>query len=139
MNQVVLTLTRTPPSRSIEADAEQRVAAIDLSDASPTREVLFLCSFLGILQLLDGYLTAVGVHHFGTEVEGNALLRIAMEAYGFIPTLVGAKLLALLVLILLYRLSPSVRWLPHALKGLSALYLLAAVIPWTIILWGKIL
>jgi len=133
MSQVVLQLSRTriaQASRTVEASAR-------IGDE--TREIVVLGIVLGVLQILDGYLTAIGVFHFGTSIEGNPLLRSFMETYGFIPTLVVAKTVALSIIALLCALSSRVWWLSTAMKGMIAVYLVAAVIPWCFILSGKVL
>lgn len=89
---------------------------------------------LALTQVLDGVLTAIGMTNFGIEAEGNILLRTMMSAWGFIPALVIAKSAAVAVVFSLVVMARSVHWVPTALKGLIAAYVLAAIIPWTMIL-----
>jgi hypothetical protein len=133
MSQVVLQLSRTrvvPSGQAIAASTRS---------ADRANEVVILGVALAVLQILDGYLTAIGVYHFGTSIEGNPLLRACMESYGFVPTLLVAKTIALAIIALLCTLSARVWWLRTAMKGMIAIYLVAAVIPWCFILSGKIL
>lgn len=132
-SQVVLKITRAP--------VRERTAPANC-DAIPTprsREVLILGVILAVLQLLDGSLTAIGVYHFGTDIEGNRLLRHLMEGYGFIPTLIVAKGIALGIIVALCSMSSYVQWLNAALKLVIAVYLLGAVIPWCYIVSNHIL
>jgi len=133
MSQVVLQLRRTPvvsPETPANSDTAVRV---------PSREVAILGAVLALIQILDGYLTAVGVYHFGTEIEGNALLRSLMETYGLIATLVVAKTLAIGIIAVLCSLTFRVWWLKRAMYGIAALYLVCAIIPWCVIVSQSIL
>jgi uncharacterized membrane protein len=87
-----------------------------------------------VLQIADGVLTGFGMSFFGTQMEGNVLLRTLMHEIGVAPALVLVKSLAIAVVIVLVQLSSQVKWLPMALKGVIGLYMLAAVIPWSVIL-----
>lgn len=101
---------------------------------APTRKVMILGIILATLQIADGLLTAMGMHIFGTNAEGNALLRTLMEQWGSIPALIVAKSLALSVILMLCLLASRVHWLPLAMKGVIAVYLFAAVLPWSYLL-----
>ena len=133
MSQVILSLSRAPIR---EATIQPVARAVPVASS---REIMIIGFTLSLLQVLDGYLTGVGVYHFGTEIEGNTLLRGFMENFGFVPTLIGAKLLALAIIVTLCSLCDRVTWLPLALKGIIAIYLVAAVIPWTYILYSQLL
>lgn len=91
-----------------------------------------------VLQIADGVLTGFGMSFFGTQMEGNVLLRTLMHEIGVVPALVLVKSLAIAVVIVLVQLSSQVQWLPMALKGVIGLYMLAAVIPWSVILANHI-
>jgi hypothetical protein len=132
-SQVVLQISRTPDRHPVAP------ANSDTLVAPRSREVVILGLILAILQVLDGYLTGIGVYHFGTEIEGNVFLRSLMENYGFVPTLVLTKTLALGIIALLCSLCTQVGWLPAALKGVIAIYLVCAVIPWCYIVSQHIL
>jgi len=85
---------------------------------------LLLVVFI-VLQAADGWLTYQAVELFGRSAEGNPILATWMHLTGPGPALVGAKLLAIGCGAVLY-----VTGVHHALGGLTALYLLAAVVPW---------
>jgi len=101
---------------------------------APSREIITLGVFLCILQVVDGVLTSLGVGAFGVSAEGNAFLRFLMEQMGHIPALILTKSLAVFVTFVLCLLSSSVSWVSHALKCVIGVYLLAAIVPWTLIL-----
>ncbi len=101
---------------------------------SSSHALLFWAWSLVILQLLDGIMTAVGVGHYGHQAEANVFLKAGMELMGAVPTLILAKSLAILVVYVLVQCARHVLWVPRALKAVTALYLFAAVIPWTYIL-----
>ncbi len=98
--------------------------------SAPGREIVMLGLILGILQILDGLMTGLGVSLFGTAAEGNPLLRCLMENCGVAPTLYTAKTMAILCVYLICRLSIKVSWAQTALRGLVGIYLLFAVSPW---------
>jgi len=123
-SQLVLQLSRTKVRQQVPP------ANSDAVVLPRSREVLVLGVILAILQILDGYLTAIGVYHFGTDIEGNIFLRFLMESYGFVPTLVVTKTLALGIIGILCSMCTQVSWRNSALKGVIAIYLVGAVIPW---------
>ncbi|MFM1848957.1 MAG: hypothetical protein RL417_2431 [Pseudomonadota bacterium] len=132
-SQVVLQLTRTRVREQIPP------ANSDAVVLPRSREVVVLGLILAILQVLDGYLTGIGVYHFGTDIEGNVLLRSLMESYGFVPTLVMTKTVALGIIVLLCSMCTQVSWLRSALKAVIAIYVVGAVIPWCYIVSQHIL
>ena len=83
------------------------------------------------LQLLDAFLTGIGVAHFGIESEGNPLLRELMLAIGAVPALTVVKLGAVIAVVVMASLVRQVRWVPHALLGTCCVYLAFAIIPWS--------
>ena len=78
-----------------------------------------------LLQAADGLLTYAAVERFGPTIEGNPLLVTWMALTGPEPALIGAKMLACLCGGLLYAAGVH-----NVLACLSALYLVAAVMPW---------
>ncbi len=98
------------------------------------REVIILGIILSTLQILDGVLTTLGVNSFGTEAEGNIMLRSLMELIGHVPALILAKALAIIVVAILCSLSTKINWVGRAFKVVIGIYLMAAIIPWTMIL-----
>lgn len=88
------------------------------------RPRLWLAIFV-ILQLADGVLTYAAVERFGAVAEGNPLLATWIVVAGAVPALLGAKLMACACGGVLY-----VAGVHRVLAGLSAFYLIAAVMPW---------
>ena len=99
-----------------------------------SRALAFWAWSLVILQILDGVMTAIGVGHYGHEAEANFLLKLGMELIGPVPTLIIAKSLAIFVVYLLVQCAQHVRWVPRAIQAVTALYLFAAILPWSYIL-----
>lgn len=94
---------------------------------------------LALLQVVDGLLTAIGVAHLGTEIEGNMIVRVLMEQLGYIPALVLIKTVALGVIVGICSLSRKVQWLGMAMKAVIFIYVTAAVIPWSFVIAKHIL
>jgi hypothetical protein len=92
------------------------------------RPRLWLAIFV-VLQLADGILTYAAVDRFGAGAEGNPILATWIMLTGAVPALLGAKLLACACGGVLYAAGVH-----RVLVGLSALYLIAAVMPWLQIL-----
>ena len=88
------------------------------------RPRLWLLLFV-LLQFADGVLTYAAVQRFGAGAEGNPILATWIVVTGALPALVLAKLLACACGGVLYAAGVH-----RVLAGLSALYLLAAVVPW---------
>lgn len=100
----------------------------------PKSELIFLGVTLAFLQLLDGLLTGIGVMHFGSEIEANIIIRTLIDAFGLFPALLLVKCAAIAIVVALCSISHKVRWVGSALKGIIVLYLLAAIIPWAMVL-----
>lgn len=83
-----------------------------------------------IVQVLDGALTYVGVQVFGRSIEANPLLCWLMQAVGDGPGLAMAKSVALSLGAFLHLASVD-----RAVALLVAIYLTAAVGPWTHLLF----
>jgi hypothetical protein len=99
-----------------------------LPEGTTARHVLVLLAFFA-LQLADGALTFMGVQRFGVALEANALLANAMELFGPLPALVGAKLLGSSCGLILFALSVH-----RVLAAAAGAHLAFAVIPWLIVL-----
>jgi len=95
---------------------------------SETRAIWTLALFVAI-QVADGVLTAAGVAQFGTRIEGNPLIHFAAEGAGFGATIVVAKLFAVSCATLLHLQARHL-----ALAVLTLAYVVAAIVPWTIVL-----
>jgi len=131
MEQVALSIPQSGCS-GITHVVEGRFEPIKAT--SPSREVVVLGLAIALLQICDGFLTLSGIYAFGIEAEGNAFLRFLMAQIGPEAALIITKAAAVVVTGWLCRLSTSVGWVRHALKGIVAVYLTAAVIPWSLIL-----
>jgi uncharacterized membrane protein len=81
-------------------------------------------------QVLDGVFTYVGVHVFGPGIEANPLLVWLMHSIGYAPALAAAKMIALGLGAFLHLLSVH-----RVVAVLAGLYLAAAVVPWTQLLF----
>jgi hypothetical protein len=79
-----------------------------------------------LVQCLDGVFTYLGVKMWGPSVEANPIVSSAIAAAGPGLGLVGAKLVAMGFGILLH-----LRRVHIIVALLTALYLAAAVLPWT--------
>jgi hypothetical protein len=84
-----------------------------------------------VLQVADGLITYAAVSIFGGAAEANPLLLTWIHLAGAGPALFGAKLLACGCGAVLYTLG-----IRRTLAGLTSLYLLAAIGPWLVVLWG---
>ena len=90
---------------------------------------LVFAAFL-LAQILDGILTYVGVSIFGIASEGNPLLSWLMASYGEVLALAAAKTVAALCGVALYVLNVD-----RLLAMLTLVYIGAAVVPWTLVLF----
>ena len=90
---------------------------------------LIFAAFL-LTQILDGILTYVGVSIFGIAAEGNPILAYLMSSYGQAFALATAKLVAGLCGVALYLLAVD-----RLLAALTLVYVAAAIIPWTLVLF----
>lgn len=116
---------RRSPRRPLAIFSHKRTAAA---------EVALLGLILAVLQIMDGVLTGIGVSQFGVHMEGNFLLKSLMLHMGNLPALVLVKTTAIGVIAVLCVHNWQVPWLKHALRGVIALYLTFAVIPWMVLL-----
>lgn len=112
--------------------------AVAVTASLPT-DILILGLILATLQILDGVLTGIGMYQYGTGMEGNLILRNLMAVVGYIPALVLVKGGSIALIALLCRQAVKMTWLKPAFYGVIALYMFAAVIPWTYILVSDLL
>jgi hypothetical protein len=91
---------------------------------SPSAAVLVTLNLL--LQLFDAAATYVGWERFG---EGNPLLRFGFETWGALPTLVIAKLVAIVLILLVARL-PQRSLVTRSLTLTLAVYVVLSFVPW---------
>ncbi|MCB0353847.1 MAG: hypothetical protein KDD64_09995 [Bdellovibrionales bacterium] len=135
MTEAVLALTKSQWNLLLEQF--RKVGAV-VREHAPTQEIVILGSILAILQIMDGILTAQGVHHFGIHAEGNPLLRWLMLSLGYETALIVAKVLSLVIIAALCFLATRVQWLIHAIRLVIFVYLGAAIIPWSVILLKQV-
>jgi len=90
---------------------------------------LVFAAFL-LTQVLDGILTYAGVSALGVGAEGNPLLAWLMNSYGELIALAGAKVVAAGCGVALYILAVD-----RLLAILTLVYIAAALVPWTIVLF----
>jgi uncharacterized membrane protein len=99
----------------------------------PARRSLFgdaaLILFL-LAQCFDGVFTYVGVASFGLSIEGNPIIVALMTTFGQGVALIGAKTVAGVLGICLH-----LREVHGAVAALTGLYLAAAIVPWTALLF----
>ncbi len=110
---------------------------IDASHALLRKDAVWLGGILILCQALDGFLTSVGIDRFGIGVEGNPLLRNLMEEFGHIPVLALLKTSAVALVIIMTLLASRMLWIRHAMLAVTGVYLLAAIVPWTYLLYIK--
>jgi hypothetical protein len=82
-------------------------------------------------QVSDGLLTYFAVSSFGHAIEGNPILATWMALAGAGPTLLVAKIGACACGVILYTHGTH-----RALASLTALYFIAAIVPWLYLLSG---
>ena len=87
-----------------------------------------------VTQVLDGLLTYRGIREFGVELEGNPLIALAMSALGVRTALFLFKTLATLFGFVIY----SHRYY-RVLAVMTAVYVVAAIAPWILILYTRLL
>ena len=90
---------------------------------------LFILAFL-CAQACDGVLTYVGIATMGIGIEGNPLLASLMSTIGWGGALLAAKSAAALFGIVLH-----LTGVHRIVAALTALYVAAAVVPWTALLF----
>lgn len=117
----------------IDGGKAARAALVEAHRSIPS-EILALGVILALLQVLDGVLTAIGMHQYGTSMEGNILLRSLMGVIGYLPALIVVKTASIGLIGVLCLQATKVQWLKPAFIGVIALYTVMAVLPWTYIL-----
>lgn len=98
-----------------------------------TRRSLFgdlaLIAFL-VVQLLDGLFTYLGIITYGRAVEGNPLVASMIQAFGDAGGLMSAKMAAAGLGAALH-----LRRVHGLIAALTCLYVAAAILPWTALLF----
>lgn len=100
-----------------------------------TKSAIAIGITFSILQILDGWLTSIGIYRYGLEIEANPFLKEMMLNYGHVQVLMAIKMIAIITIAFLTFMSPRVAWIKSALATLSAFYLFLAIIPWTYMLF----
>ena len=104
----------------------------------PSRDVVCAGIFLASLQVMDGYLTSLGISYFGIKREANLLLRHLMHSIGPDITLILAKTFAISIVVILTAIARKHRAYKPIINILCGIYLFAAIIPWIYILTTEI-
>jgi hypothetical protein len=96
---------------------------------------IVMIAFL-VVQILDGYFTYRGIRDLGlgVEIEGNPLVALAIGAFGVRIALVLVKTVATLLGIFLHT-----RRYHRVLAILTALYVVAAIGPWVVLLYTNLI
>jgi serine/threonine protein kinase len=105
---------------------------------APSRDIVCAGLLLGSFQIMDGYLTSMGIHHFGIQAEGNIFLQKLMEKIGPDQALIVVKAMAIVVVFFLTSLVRRQRNLKGVINFLCLVYLLGAIIPWIYLLTTKV-
>jgi len=89
---------------------------------------------LVVIQFFDGLFTLIGVQRYGLEIEANPIMRESMSYFGSVPTMVFIKACCMLIIIHLVIISKQIHWIKTALNAVACIYMLLAILPWTLIL-----
>jgi hypothetical protein len=92
---------------------------------TPTAVLVVLNLFM---QVFDGVATYVGWEQFG---EGNPLLRAGFETWGALPTLVVAKCVAIILILMVARMQRRTL-VAGGLSLTFAAYLAMSFVPWSL-------
>ncbi len=114
--------------------ARKATVLIQVGSLSLSKKAFLLGVTLVLCQLFDGLLTYTGLEMQGVHMEGNTFLRELMLAYGTAPVLVIAKFLAIVLVLVLTFYAHNRKWIRPVIATLIAIYLVIAVVPWTIII-----
>lgn len=91
------------------------------------------------MQLLDGFLTGIGVYHYGSNAEANIVIKKLMVCMGPFHALLTVKTLSIAVVYYICRIGRSIVWLREALEGVIAIYLHCAILPWAIFIGSRLM
>lgn len=124
------------------SESEEQAVVVAVRPVLPAQKAIsvnamFLGAFLIFLQCADGVLTSLGISRFGLAAEGNPILRHLMAQFGHIPTLAILKLFAVMIIIGLVRTARRLPWISGAIGAVSCIYIFAAIVPWTYILFVR--
>lgn len=122
------------PATIIDFPVLKRINGSD--DSKACSNVLPLFLILTLLQVLDGTLTISGVQRFGSGIEGNPLLHYLMQSFDATALIILVKAAAICVIWLLYTVHSRISWVIPSLQIVGIIYLAAAIIPWSVILFN---
>ncbi len=105
-----------------------RALALKLPPRQFTKAELVWLSFVAV-QLLDGVMSYVGVHTFGSWIEANPLVAWYASAFGPAVAFTVVKLFAIACGTMLYLMSRH-----RTVAALTLFYLAFAVVPWAHVL-----
>ncbi len=117
-----------------DARAVFGISVPKVRNGQPQRSVFgdaVLVAFL-LAQVLDGAFTYVGVISFGASIEANPVIAALMTHLGHGTALMTAKLITASLGIALH-----VRGTHATVALLTAFYVVVAVLPWAVILFGS--
>ena len=83
-----------------------------------------------MVQVVDGWLTYVGIRTYGLAIEANPIIHWYSTAFGAAAALIGAKAFAIVCGAILH-----LRARHYAIGLLTVGYLAAAISPWIRLLW----
>ncbi len=83
-----------------------------------------------LVQIADGWMTYLGIRTYGPGIEANPLIVWYTQIFGVAAALTGAKTVAVFCGAILHLLARHI-----AIAFLTVTYIVAAVGPWTMILW----
>ncbi len=101
---------------------------------APSKRILLLAAILIVIQILDGVFTGMGVVIYGSSIEANPIIRALIDSWGVANALVFVKALAVFIVFGLVMLSSYVNWMERAMKTVICIYMISALIPWSLIL-----
>ena len=91
-------------------------------------DIIFLV--FAVVQIADGWMTYQGIRVYGPGIEANPLIVWYASIFGAAAALTGAKALAVMCGVILHLLARHV-----AIAFLTITYVIAALWPWTQLLW----
>jgi hypothetical protein len=83
-----------------------------------------------LVQVADGWMTYVGIGLYGPSIEANPLIVWHTELFGAGLALTGAKAIAVFCGVVLHLLARHI-----VIAFLTVTYVVAALWPWTMLLW----
>jgi hypothetical protein len=105
-----------------------RASAPRRAARSPIGDIVFV--LFAVVQIADGWLTYQGIRVYGPGIEANPLIVWYASIFGTVAALTGAKAVAVLCGAILHLLARHV-----AIAFLTVTYVVAALWPWTQLLW----